>query len=133
MKRIFTLLAIFALSFPAFAQDNLNMTLRSNVQYNPDLNDIWGWANPDDGTEYAIVGLRDAVSIVSLADLDNAVEVARIPGPSTTWRDIKTWGDFAYVSNEADQGILVIDMSQLPDTATFESVSYTHLTLPTKA
>lgn len=120
MKRFFTLLAIFALSLPAFAQDNLNMTLRSNVQYNPDLSDVWGWTSQDDGTEYAIVGLRDAVSIVSLADLDNAVEVARISGPSSTWRDIQTWGNFAYVSNETGSGILVIDMSKLPAEAPFE-------------
>lgn len=120
MKRIFTLLAIFAFGLTAFAQDNLNMMLRSNLQYPQDLNDIWGWADPDDGTEYALVGTRTGFSIVSLADPDNAEEVAFIDGPSTTWRDIKTWKNFAYVSNEEAEGILVVDLSQLPDTFTYE-------------
>ena len=112
MKRFlfaFTGLLLWQISY-----SQLNMSLLSNVQYDQDLNDIWGWAAPD-GTEYAIVGLRNGVSIVSLADPENATEVAFIDGPSSTWRDIKTWQDHAYVTNENTGGLLVIDMSNLPN------------------
>lgn len=110
-KVVLTLLSVFFLQL-SYAQ--LNMSLLSNVQYDQDLNDIWGWAAPD-GTEYALVGLRNGLSIVSLADPNNAEEVAFVPGPSTTWRDIKTWEDHAYVTNEAGDGLLVVDLSNLPN------------------
>jgi choice-of-anchor B domain-containing protein len=114
-----TLLIVFAVAigYCSFAQ--LNMELLSQVQYDQDLNDVWGWADPETGIEYGIVGLRNGTSIVSLEDPENAVEVAYVPGPNTTWRDIKTWGHFAYVTNETSNGLLVIDMSNLP-----ESVEY---------
>ena len=115
MKKILLSFLMACLVIPAIAQ--FNLTLRSNVTYPSGLNDIWGWVDEDTGIEYALVGRRDGVSIVSLEDLDNAVEVQFIPGPNSTWRDLKTYGDFAYVTNETSNGVLVIDLSQLPDAA----------------
>lgn len=101
----------------------LNMELLSQVQYNDTgLNDIWGWADPETGIEYAIVGLQQGVSIVSLEDPENAEEVVRIPGQFSTWRDMKTWGDFAYITTDqggTTEGVTVIDMSQLPEAAPY--------------
>ncbi len=97
------------------------MTLLSQINYNVDLNDIWGWAAPD-GTEYALVGLNNGVSIVSLADPNNAQEVVFIPGQNSIWRDIKTWGNFAYVTTDQSgttEGVTVIDLSNLPASAPF--------------
>ena len=111
----------------SFAQ--LNMSLRSNVQYNISLNDVWGWAAPD-GTEYALVGLQNGVSIVSLEDPDNALEVAFVPGPSSTWRDIKTWESHAYVTNETGDGLLVIDLSNLPNDFSSDDYFYWAPDLP---
>lgn len=111
-KPLLLLLAVLSCSI-LFGQ--LNMQLLSKISYNEDLSDVWGWVDEDTGTEYAIVGLRNGVSIVSLEDPSNATELFYIPGPSSTWRDIKTWGDFAYVTNETAEGVLVIDMSGLPD------------------
>ncbi len=101
------------------AQGQLNVSYVSNVTYNTDLNDIWGYVAPD-GTEYALVGLRNGVSIVSLADPANPVELANIPGSSTTWRDLKTWGETAYVTcDNCGDGLLVIDLSDLPNSAPY--------------
>ncbi len=118
MKKFALFLFFTGLNVYSFAQ--LNVDLIAHIPYNEDLNDVWGWTAPD-GTEYGIVGLRGGVSIVSLADEDNVSEVAYIPGPQSTWRDIKTWGDYAYVTNEEDDGLLIIDMSALPG-----SPSYTY-------
>ena len=117
MKKIFLQILMICLVVPAFAQ--LNMTLRSEVQFSNGLNDIWGWQDPDTGIEYALVGRRDGVSIVSLEDVDNAQEVQFIPGPNSTWRDLKTWGSHCYVTNETSNGVLVIDLSKLPNEAPF--------------
>jgi choice-of-anchor B domain-containing protein len=104
------------------SQAQLNMSLLSTVEYNSKSNDIWGWVDPDDGTEYAIIGLRNGVSIVSLADPGNAVEVVNIPGQNSIWRDIKTWGNYAYVvtdQNNTTEGLTVIDLSDLPNSAPY--------------
>jgi len=77
------------------------------------LNDVWGYAA--DGKEYALVGLTIGVSIVDVTEADNPVELHFIPGMSSTWRDIKTWEDHAYVTTEASDGLLIIDLSMLPE------------------
>lgn len=120
MVRLLTL--VIALSVSTSLLGQLNMTLLSQIEYPTDLNDIWHWVDEDTGTEYAIVGLRNGVSIVSLEDPENATEVVYIPGQSSTWRDIKTWGDWAYVTTDqggTTEGLTVIDMSQLPDAAPY--------------
>lgn len=120
MKRFFPLLLMLLASVSMHAQ--LNMELTDQLEYEDDLNDIWGWTDPETGTEYALVGLREGVSIVSLADRQNVVEVARIPGQASTWRDLKTWGSFAYVTTDqggTTEGVTVIDLSNLPEEAPY--------------
>jgi choice-of-anchor B domain-containing protein len=106
-------LALFA-SFNGVSQDLIH---RDQLDYTPNLSDIWGWT---DGTkEYAIVGLRNGVSIVDVTNPDDVFEVQFIYGTSCTWRDIKTWGNYAYVTHDCvgqSAGLNIIDLSQLPDT-----------------
>lgn len=119
-KSLLLSLVLFLAATSLFAQ-SLNTTLRSRVQYSENLNDIWGYVAPD-GTEYALVGKRNGVSIVSLADPDNAVEVASIPGQASTWRDLKTYGEYAYVVTDqggSTEGITIIDLTNLPASVTF--------------
>ncbi|MEO1257634.1 MAG: choice-of-anchor B family protein [Bacteroidota bacterium] len=117
MKKTF-LSCLFALvATMAFSQ--LNMTLLDQIDYGPNANDIWGWVDPDDGTEYALVGLVNGFSIVDLTDPTDIQEVIRIDGPSSTWRDIKTWGDHIYVTNETSNGVLVVDMTDAPNNITW--------------
>ena len=83
------------------------------------LNDIWGYVAPD-GVEYALVGRRDGLGIVSLSDPSNPEQVVFFPGGNSVWRDVKTWENFAYVVADqpgTDEGLVVIDLSPLPDTA----------------
>ena len=101
----------------------LNFTQISNVGYNIHISDIWGYVAPD-GTEYALVGADNGLSIVSLADPNNPVIVATIPGQQSFWRDIKTWNDFAYVTADESgttDGLLIVDLTQLPDAAPFSN------------
>lgn len=41
-------------------------------------NDIWGWTDPQTGTEYALVGLNDGVSFVDISDPNNPVVVGKL-------------------------------------------------------
>ncbi|MEL7159976.1 MAG: choice-of-anchor B family protein [Bacteroidota bacterium] len=121
MKQLL-LLGLLGLHLPLFAQ--LNTTLRSQLDYDEPVNDIWGYAAPD-GTEYAIVGLQTGVSFVSLADPDNAVEVVRVPGVNSSWRDMKIYREFAYsVADEGNEGITAFDLRFLPDSVPFRRNTY---------
>lgn len=119
MKRILLLCSLFACVYLAAQPQNFNTTLRDDLDYNVPVNDVWGYAAPD-GTEYALVGLGNAVSIVSLANPDSIYELHRIPGMQTTWRDLKTFGEYAYVVSDATtEGLLTVDLALLPDSITY--------------
>ena len=79
--------------------------------------DVWGYT-ANDGAEYAIMGDIQGVSIVAVPSLE---VVAQIAGPTERapwyWRDVKTYGSFAYVTTEAygaSEGLQIIDLRGLP-------------------
>jgi choice-of-anchor B domain-containing protein len=119
-----TLLSFFLafVAIPSFSQ--LNMQLLDQMGYPVAVNDVWGWADPVTNAEYAIVGLNTGVSIVDVTTPTNIVEVQFISGPNSTWRDIKSWGNHVYVTNETGGGLLVVDMSGAPDNITWEYVIF---------
>jgi len=120
MLRNTLLLITLLISFTAVnAQTNLNVSLVGQVQFTEDANDIWGYKDPVSGIEYAIIGLRNGTSIVSLANPASPVQVGYVAGANSTWRDIKTWGQYAYVTTDVGtDGLTVIDLSNLPNGVT---------------
>ena len=112
---LFLLVLTNFLFFNSNAQLNIDLVSRVdyNELHNSDLNDIWGYVD-ETGVEYALVGAQKGTSIVSLADPQNPVEVFWEPGMESVWRDLKTWGNYAYVTTEAENGLLIIDMNPLP-------------------
>ena len=97
---------------------------KSGFMVPSELNDIWGWVDSA-GNEYAIVGMNDGTSIIDLSDPLSPQEVLFVPGMNSTWRDIKTYGNYAYVTTEAMNGLLIIDLSNLPDSANTNTYLYT--------
>lgn len=85
--------------------------------FNSGGTDVWGWTAPD-GTEYAIMGTYYGVAIVNAKTLEVADTLIG-PGPcGSTWRDIKTYQNYAYVVSECtgtNQGMMIIDLQYLPD------------------
>ncbi len=106
-----TIFLSLLLSISTFSQ--LNMTFQGSISYDEDLSDIWGYV-ASDSAEYALVGVYNGVSIVDLSDPTNPVELFFMDGVNSIWRDIKTWGEYAYVTNETSNGVMVIDLSDLP-------------------
>ncbi len=94
------------------------------------LNDIWGWTDPQTGTEYALVGRTDGTAFVDISDPSNPVYVGSLPrtegAPTSSWRDIKVYEDHAFiVADPAEEhGMQVFDLTRLRDydgePATFE-------------
>jgi choice-of-anchor B domain-containing protein len=98
-----------------------NVTLRGQLTFGPDLADIWGWTDPDNGKEYALVGSYQGLHIVDVSNPDAPVELHFVNHFNSLWRDVKTWGNYAYVVGDqwlfgggGSTGMIVIDMSNLP-------------------
>ena len=107
------LLISLLLPFSIFSQSSYNLSLLGTYDnYNTEGNDIWGWVAPD-GSEYALVGLNDGFSVVNVTIPSNPTEEFFINDLNSTWRDVKTFGNYAYVTTEADAGLLIVDLSDM--------------------
>lgn len=85
------------------------------------LNDVWGWTDPLDGREYALVGRMDGTAFVDVTDpyspryLGN---LAKTEGSrANSWRDMKVFRDHAFVvaDGAGQHGMQIFDLTQLRD------------------
>ena len=112
MNKILILILVVPLF--SIAQSSYNMTLLGSYEWpTTEGSDIWGWVDPVTEDEYALVGLNDGFSCVNVTDPSNPVEEFYISDLNSTWRDIKTWGNYAYVTTEADAGLLIVDLTDM--------------------
>lgn len=119
------LLPICLLFTTIMAAQNLNVKFRSQLKYSgQSLANICGYVDKT-GKEYALVGTSKGMSIVDVSNPDAPVEVSMITGPSSSWREIKVKGDYAYVTTEGGGGLVIVNMSSLPDKTGIVSKSWT--------
>lgn len=127
MKKI--LLVLLMLPYLLLAQSSLNLGLIGSYEWSTtEGSDIWGWVDPVDGGEYALVGLNDGFSCVNVSNPTNPVEMFYISDINSTWRDVKTWGDYAYVTTEADAGLLIVDLTDMSGNTYWHVSNFTHPT-----
>lgn len=117
-----------AAEFPCHQVDLVAHVPLNQFAGNPSAaNDIWGHVDLNTGIEYAVIGLRNGTSVVSLADPANPNIVGHINGLTAIWRDIKVyqyfdhelgiWQAYAYVSTDgAADSITIISLNDLPNT-----------------
>ena len=79
--------------------------------------DVWAYT-ANDGSEYAIMGDLNGLSVVAVPSMEivDRVDFAS-DGCFFYWRDIKTYGSFAYLATECygeNEGMLVLDLRALP-------------------
>ena len=113
-----------------------------------DVNDIWGWVDPETQKEYAIVGLNNGTTFVDVSDPLNPIVLGLLPEhhaastgraarSNSIWRDIKVYKNHAFVvSEDADHGMQVFDLTKLrnvanppevfPETAHYAGISNAH-------
>ena len=75
-------------------------------------NDCWGYTAPS-GREYAIIGTETSTCFVEITDPGEATLIATMTGPTSLWRDIKTYQTYAYSVTEGGGGIQVFDLSTI--------------------
>ena len=116
------------LCLPNQALGQLNVDSLSHINYqqlhDANLNDVWGYVD-ELGNEYALVGTSKGTSIVNVTVPTNPVEVFWLPGSTSIWRDPSSHGDYAYVTTEANDGLLIIDLSPLPQATNLTTTLYT--------
>ena len=84
-------------------------------------NDSWGWTDPLDGKEYAIIGLDNGTAFIDVTDPANAVYIGKLPTATenSTWRDIKVYQNYAYIVSEAsNHGLQTFDLTRLRNVTT---------------
>lgn len=79
-------------------------------------NDSWGWTDPQNGDEYALMGLNNGTAFIDISDPANPVYLGKLPSHTTSssWRDIKVYEDHAFIVSEASgHGLQVFDLTRL--------------------
>lgn len=103
-----TSLLLLALAAPAPQADGI--TLQAKMDLGANCNDIWGWVAPN-GDEYALVGTTGGTYVINCVDPQAPYTTGYVPGPGSLWRDVKAWGNYAYVVTEGGGGIQIIDLN----------------------
>ena len=83
-------------------------------------NDSWGWTDPQDGSEYALMGVNNGTVFIDISDPINPVYLGKLPThtTSTSWRDVKVYNNYAFVVSEAGgHGMQVFDLTRLREVA----------------
>jgi len=83
-------------------------------------NDSWGWTDPQDGKEYAIMGVKNGTVFIDISDPINPIYLGKLPTTTNTsiWRDIKTYNNYAYIVSEASgHGMQIFDLTRLRNVA----------------
>jgi choice-of-anchor B domain-containing protein len=112
MRKIAIAALALTISVAGISQ-NYNLRFKSKMTFDRDLNDIWG-INHSNGSEYAIVGRVNGISVVDVTDPVNISVIKSISGQYSLWRDLKSFGNFAYGVTEAKEGITIIDLTNAP-------------------
>ncbi len=95
---------------------NLQSSITLNTMNAGAGNDSWGWTDPTNGNEYAIVGLDNGTAFINISNPTSPVYLGKLPthtNPSS-WRDIKVYNNYAFVVSEAGgHGMQVFDLTRL--------------------
>lgn len=125
---VFILSCILQFSSAAQTYPSLNVDLLSNwfdstVASEPvhgiKYNGVFGWANPVDNREYAIIGSTAGTFFIEVTNPAQPVMRDFVPGKrdSCIWREVHTYQNFCYiVSDDAlPNSFQIVDLSYLPD------------------
>lgn len=84
-----------------------------------EVNDVWGWTDPETGAEIAIVGRYDGTSFLDLSNPSAPVVLGNLPlhdgANPNVWRDMKVYENHAYIVSDGAgaHGMQVFDLTRL--------------------
>ena len=114
----------FAGGYPCSGVDLVSMLDREAIgAINGNVNDMWGWTDPQTGTEWALVGHSRGTSFVGLSDPEAPLYAGILPltpgARPSIWRDLKVYRDHVFIVSDAagQHGMQVFDLRQLRNVA----------------
>lgn len=125
MKKLSGLLLFILIAGTVYSQlpnSNLRLLANRNDHFTSSMySAVWGYTSPE-GREYAILGCPNGTAFYDVTDSANIVEVDFLPGLSSSWREMKTFGKFAYIVSEAQgSGLQIVNLKFLPDSVSLIS------------
>ena len=83
------------------------------------VSDLWGWADPETGREYALVGRSGGAAIIDVTDPAAPRYLGVVPANPTGTRDLKVYADHLFFTGDraGDHGLVVFDLTRLRDTS----------------
>lgn len=128
MKFLKLIVFIFCSVFQFSLWGQFSIDSLSHIDYQAlhgaNLNDVWGYTD-ELGNEYAIVGTSKGTSIVDITNGAQPQEIFWLAGSESIWRDPCVFGNYAYVTTEAEDGLLIIDLNPLPQSTNLPTSLYT--------
>ena len=85
------------------------------------MNDVWGYTDPETGRDYVLAGRVDGTAFVEVTDPSRPVYLGNLPkttgSPGASWRDIKTYKHYAFIVADGSRkhGMQVFDLKRLRD------------------
>jgi choice-of-anchor B domain-containing protein len=119
--RYYLFIFIVVLNLPAFTQNYLDFA--GQVQFPVRSSSLTRYAD-DEGNEYALIGTYDATVIVDITNPTAPNTLFSVPGPAGIWREMKTYNHHAYITNETDSGLQIIDLTELPASVTSKFLKF---------
>ena len=105
----------FAGSYPCDGYDLMSRVSLQQMDASAG-NDSWGWTDPTNGNEYAIMGLDNGTAFINISDPVNPVYMGKLPTATenSSWRDVKVYNNHAFIVSEASRhGLQVFDLTRL--------------------
>jgi choice-of-anchor B domain-containing protein len=116
--------SLFAFSFLFFmhhisAQNlspTVNMTFRSKLGFGMSCANICGFSGNSGSItkEFALVGNYQGMAIVDVTNPNTPINLQQMIAKSSSWREIKVYRNYAYITTEADSsGLQIVDLAPL--------------------
>jgi choice-of-anchor B domain-containing protein len=103
-------------SYPCEKVDLISFTPIGNVGGSTGA-DAWGWTDPLDGKEYAIMNRQNGTGFLDITDPENPIYLGNLPTTTgvTSWRDAKVYQNHAYIVSDGNgaHGMQVFDLTRL--------------------
>jgi choice-of-anchor B domain-containing protein len=80
---------------------------------------LWGWTDPDDSSEYVLLGLNDRLVFINATDPVNPLVIGYLPNQTNVnpvaYRDVKVYQHYAFIiaDENSQHGMQVFDLHQL--------------------
>ncbi|HLP19606.1 MAG TPA: choice-of-anchor B family protein [Chitinophagales bacterium] len=123
MKKLLGCLLLL-ISVSVFAQKNISLLGHYTYPNNVSCSNLTGYADAQ-GREYALVGTTQGLSIVNITDPTTPQQLFLVPGAtgiSATWREVREYKGYAYVTTEQSSGLVIVNLNYLPDSIKYHTV-----------